>query len=140
MREFPVNKYSGIPFVDKGRTVKGADCWGLIREIYRIEFGITLPSLTAGYTSVSSRDEMDNVVAKEWKNWINIDIGREEPGDVIILRIMGLPIHLGIVLTGRRMLHTLKGMDAAIEHYDSRVWEKRVVGFARRQEIENGNS
>lgn len=36
------SKYIGIPYVIRGRTIKGLDCWGLPILLYRELFGVEL--------------------------------------------------------------------------------------------------
>ena len=38
-----MNRYIGIPFQDKGCLIDGADCYGIIRLIYKEDLGIEIP-------------------------------------------------------------------------------------------------
>jgi len=41
------SQFIGIPFVDKGHTVDGADCYGLIRLIYKESKAIDIPEFSS---------------------------------------------------------------------------------------------
>lgn len=126
------NKYIGVPFVDKGRMLsEGVDCWGLIREFYKNEFDIILPSLDAYYTSIKDRSACSSIIDTERKNWDCINSGDEREGDVIMLRLRGRPWHVGVVLANKRMLHVTEGCNTVIEKYNGSLWRGRVYGFVR---------
>lgn len=55
-------------------------------------------------------------------------------GDVIVLRLLGHPMHVGVVLGDRQMLHIEEGIDSAIESYAGPRWQHRVFGFFRYRE------
>ena len=38
-----LNKYIGVPYVPGGRDMDGADCYGLVKMIYRDGLGLDLP-------------------------------------------------------------------------------------------------
>jgi cell wall-associated NlpC family hydrolase len=38
----------GIPFTNRGRTLDGLDCYGLVMEVYK-KFDITLPEYNADF-------------------------------------------------------------------------------------------
>lgn len=40
-----VHRYLALPYVPGGRSSAGVDCWGLLRLVYAVEFGIALPTL-----------------------------------------------------------------------------------------------
>jgi probable lipoprotein NlpC len=132
------SNYISIPYVDNGRDEKGCDCWGLARLFYRNEFSIELPSYLGEYASAEEKKEVSATINRHKGEWEKVEDGEEKFGDIIILRLAGYPLHIGIVLENKRMLHTLKGCGTIVEHYDSRIWKNRIFGFVRHKENMNG--
>lgn len=126
--------YSEIPYLSNGRTKEGVDCWGLACLFYQHEFSILLPSYTDEYSSAEERKEVSAAINKHRGSWEEIPCGEESFGDIIILRLMGYPLHIGLVIAPQTMLHTLKGCGTIIERYDSRMWKNRIFGFVRHKE------
>jgi cell wall-associated NlpC family hydrolase len=128
-----VNQYIGMPFKDKGRTRKGADCWGLVRIVYAIEYGIDLPSYNEDYPSSTEAEEIGKLINCEKGKWYEIPAGKEKAGDIIIMRLSGHPTHVGVIAWPGYMLHTLKGVNTVLEHYTGILWRNRVVGIFRHE-------
>lgn len=132
------SNYIQIPYVDNGRDKRGVDCWGLARLFYWNEFGIILPSYTGEYSSAEEKKEVSDTINKHRGCWLEVQQGDETFGDIIILRLAGFPLHIGIILGNKKMLHTLKGCGTTIENYDSRIWKNRIFGFVRHKERLDG--
>ena len=127
-----VLKYFDLPFKERGRDFDGVDCWGLVRLVYQNEFMIELKDLSEGY--VTTKDDcLADIVKREAEGWKPIKSGFEKAGDVVVLRLRNEPIHVGIVLDGKRFLHIQRGINAAVESYRSKRWGNRVEGFYRRK-------
>lgn len=136
MSESWTNKYISVPFVDKGRSEKGCDCWGLARLIYQKELGIDLPALL-DYRDTLDRQTISNVYESESQKWQEISLGDEKPFDLIVLKMMGFPMHVGIVFKSGFMIHCLKDVGTVVVNYKSRQWVKRIVGFYRYDNASN---
>lgn len=125
--------YIGIPFVDFGRDRQGLDCWGLVRLVLLEVFKIETPSYAEEYQSALDRSSVgthiDSVVADP--EWLEIAVGHEEVGDVIVTRVHGLPCHVGIVIAHGFMLHVHPGINTAIEDYTRVKWRNSIRGFYR---------
>lgn len=128
------SKYVGLKYADKGRTEKGLDCWGLARHIYKEELGIILPSFTDSYSTSETREEIAAIIEFQKMKWEAIPSGKEQPFDIILLRILGIPMHIGVVIEKRKMIHVFKGSNTTIENYTSAQWRHRVLGFYRYKE------
>ncbi len=121
-------KYIGVPFEDGGRTLAGFDCWGAIWLAYR-ERGIELPD----YGEISALDLRR--VAREIEGgqeaWQPVETPREF--DVVLLRLYNRRWigHVGLMVDGRRMLHTEKASAAVVVALDHYTVRNRVAGFRR---------
>lgn len=124
-----IEKYLKIPFKNKGRDWNGVDCWGLVHLFYKEEFGIQLPP----YLDVNEKwDEVGKIAAVmgvEKNKWKKVAI--PQFGDVIMFNIVGIPVHVGIALDKKMMLHALDKVGVSIEPYKSLKWEFRLEGFYR---------
>lgn len=122
-----------VPFVDKGRSWAGWDCWGAIVLFHQEVLGIRLPSYTEDYSdagsSVRSRENLRHLITRHLPKWTSVRHTR--PGDVVLLNIAGRPIHVGLALGDGRMLHTERKVGTIIERLSSPMWARRIEGVYR---------
>lgn len=121
--------YVGIPFKEKGRDESGLDCWGLVRLWYKNELGVDLPSYLNVYSHTKEKVVAETIAAESSAHWRSVDT--PERGDVVLLRVMGLPWHVGVYLGGNKFLHVQQGCDSIIENLDSTRWRNRILGYVR---------
>ena len=126
-------RYIGLPFREHGRERSGLDCWGLVRLVMAEQFGRPLPSFISEYRRTTSAEDIGRLITREAAAWMGVEAGREKAGDVIVLRMRGVPMHVGLVLGDRHMLHIERGVDSAIERYGSPRWSERIYGFYRHE-------
>lgn len=125
-------EYLNIPFVEHGRERAGADCWGLVRLIFHEQRQIVLPSYAEAYASIEETAELATICrgerARAWE-----PAPRAEPSlfDVIIFRIKGEPIHVGLALDNEYFIHTMRHSWSVIERWRSLSWRNRVVEVCR---------
>jgi len=123
-----------VPYLAGGRSEAGADCWGLVVLFYRKHFNVELPTF-------------DDVVPDKTDHYVNTAEGarriketvgafREvqsiEFGDVVLCNIIGLPIHVGIVVSKNEMLHAMpQSTYPVIERFTGLKWQRRIQSFHR---------
>jgi len=129
------SEYIGLEFKSNGRDRYGLDCWGLVRLVLMEQFRIKCPSLNQSYQDTKDMESIPLVVDDTKEMFIPIKLGDEMAGDVIILRVRGIPMHVGIVLGGNKMLHIEENINSSIEDYSGKRWRDRVIGFYRHKEI-----
>ena len=126
-----VSDYIGIPYQDKGRTVAGCDCWGLVRLVLFQQWGRVLPSLDESYEKVDPA--MTAKLVDQTSALVNAKrVEAPEPGDVVVMRSLASPsAHVGIVVPGGYLLHVDRGITARVERLDSPRISHRIEGYYR---------
>jgi len=123
-----IDKFIGVPFKALGRTFAGCDCWGLVRLWYQDKLGIDLP-MYASYASETDTEAISSIISRQKIHWT--PVAKFEPGDVIVIRMAGKECHVGIYLSGNRLLHARSGVDSCIESLDHTRWRNRIAGGYR---------
>lgn len=134
---FWAGHYIGLPFKSRGRTTAGLDCWGLVRLVLHEQFDIQVPSYVYRYSSTDTAHDIAPLIQHEKTKWKSINRTDLECGDVLILRMQGVPMHVGLVLDHQFMLHIERGINSVIERYDTRRWADRLIGIYRHNDREN---
>lgn len=115
-------RFVGIPYLDGGDSGGGADCYGLVRLVYREVRRVEAPSLArVGRSEASPGDKAPR--------WVKSDCGAV--GDVVVFALGGVPAHCGVVVGRDLMLHAIRGRRSAIESYGTSMWAKRIAGYYR---------
>ena len=127
------SRYIDLQFQDRGRGPR-YDCYGLVLEVLRREYGITgLPDFSGSYRHTGDRDNIKACIASEAANWNKVSIPKE--GDVIVFNIGGWPQHVGICVGERQgqpmFLHIHKGANSTVEPLNSSIWKNRISGIYR---------
>lgn len=127
--------YVGIPFLDHGRDRDGCDCWGLVRLVLAEQAGLDLPSygeISADALLAVSRRIRAATDAGPWRR---VDGAPRRALDVVVMRSLAdaaaVPVHVGIMLDARRMLHTVKAADSHAVPLSHPSVAPRIIGFFR---------
>ncbi len=125
------DRYVGIPYHDRGRSLVGIDCYGLVCLVYRELRGIELPSYAEGYVTASDRRAIAQLVAGGLSDWQPVAVGEERPFDGCLMREGARPTHIGLVVSPGLVLHVDRGETSRIERYQHGPLAQRLVGFFR---------
>lgn len=125
------DRFVGIPYLDRGRSIVGVDCWGLLFLVYRELRGIELPSYAERYVTGSDRVAMARLIAGELDDWQEIEAGEERTFDGVLMREGNFPRHIGVVTQPGMVLHVFDGQTSRIERYRSGILANRIAGFYR---------
>lgn len=126
------DKYIGTGFEEKGRGPDVFDCWGLLKWAYEHDHPrrIILPGYEEMYKSTNDKETLGRVIFEErqerWK-----EVETPLAWDAILVRMQGVPMHVGIVTKPGMMLHCALGVGTAHESYNSTRWRNKVLGFFR---------
>lgn len=131
-----VDGYVGVPFLEFGRSDQGWDCWGLVHVLAARHFGYGVPSYADDYSSADDRAELAALIAGELGPWRPAESHRA--GDVVLMRLLGRPCHVGLVIAPGWMIHVERGIDTMVDRYDGDRWGRRVVGVFRHAAVAEG--
>ena len=129
------SKYIGVPYVSKGRSpCPGWDCYGLYWWVQREATGRILPDYLGSYVHDGTPGR-DTSVAMALRGhtarWQGVPMAEVVPGDAVVFNLAGVPLHVGLVIGGGKMLHCLQGRETVVEQYVTAGWSKRIEGFYR---------
>lgn len=135
-------KYLNIPFLERGLTHAGCDCWGLYRLILMEQANIQLPEwidIQPGADAAKVETILANANSPQWEL---INPGYEQKFDVVLMRGLvedknndrkhSAPIHIGCVVTSDILIQIERGSGVTIGNYKTHFKiRRRVVGFYR---------
>jgi cell wall-associated NlpC family hydrolase len=128
-RRMPVVELIGIPYLPLGRSMQGADCWGIVLLAGRHLFDIDYPEYF--YSAADMLDEACEHIRRETQgpHWTSLPEGGPYPrGCVHIFRVKGFQTHCGIHLGGGDFLHSLAGRNSCVESLFGADWSHRKTG------------
>ena len=122
-------EYLRIPYLHQGRSMKGADCFGLVRLFYSSECQVELPDFTEDYPV-------------EWwgtKNYF-LDLYKEynfervegvQPHDILMFRNSITAVgHIGIALDDENFIH-MGSSGCCIANYSFSAWKRQLHSVYR---------
>jgi cell wall-associated NlpC family hydrolase len=108
--------YIGVPFLDRGRTRNGCDCYGLVHIVYLSELRLALPSYEGTYATVKDAAAVQAAWARFSSFWRRIE--DPEPFSVALFEFSNGRLHCGVMIDSRRMLHVEEGKDACVQTFE----------------------
>lgn len=125
-----VRPFVGLPFAELGRGPEAFDCWGLCRWALLQVLGLETPDYLDAYSDVGDEVAVPRAIrdglAAEW-----IEVNNPEPFDLVILKVAGRLMHVGLMVNSTEFLHAPEGQLSCVERYTERAWSRRVLGFYR---------
>ena len=115
-------KAFGVPFIAGGRDFDGWDCYGVNISAYRDVWGIQIPDYS-GYKIKDFRQLAALFENRKDGFWRRV----EQPAPMVAASIFrrGLPIHTGICVNSREVMHVEENIETCIES----ITAFRIEGF-----------
>lgn len=123
-----INDLVGIPFENKGRSLEGCDCWGLLRLYYQELLSITLPSYDQ-YDNTQDGEKIASLINHYKDAWQPVT--EPQLSDVVLMRVDGQDMHVGVYVGDSKFLHIRDGGFSTIEKLRSPKWQNRIAGYYR---------
>ena len=129
-------RWKGTPYRHQGRLLgSGCDCAGLVIKVRESLFGVP-DKWDKNYSRLPSNWNIKRLMDREF---IQINFSEIDIGDILLLKIVSEPQHVGIVspYSDRSfgMIHCYSSMGKVVEHRFNKVWADRVVQAYRMPEV-----
>ena len=116
------------------------DCYGLVRDFYRREYGLTLRNYArpVGFDHSGLLLLTDNF-RREGFEIVNTPIALLEPGDGLLMMLASRQVnHVGVYIGERKFLHHLYPRPSSAEMLDPR-WQQRLSLIVRHPDVTEQN-
>lgn len=116
------------------------DCYGLVRDFYRREYGLTLRNYArpVGFDHSGLLLLTDNF-RREGFEIVNTPIALLEPGDGLLMMLASRQVnHVGVHIGERKFLHHLYQRPSSAEVLDPR-WQQRLSLIVRHPDVTEQN-
>lgn len=116
------------------------DCYGLVRDFYRKEYGLTLRNYArpVGFDHSGLLLLTDNF-RREGFEIVNTPIALLEPGDGLLMMLASRQVnHVGVYIGERKFLHHLYQRPSSAEILDPR-WQQRLSLIVRHPDVTEQN-
>lgn len=114
------NKYIGTPY-------HRMDCWNVAKKFY--EDVMQNPLTISGPDRPLGPDDTEPLIRSLKGEFKEVHISDAEFGDILVLRLYGRPVHLGIYLDKSHMLHTQMKVGCIIDRLSR--WKNMIEGCYR---------
>lgn len=99
------------------------DCYDVVKLFYLKFFEISLDHHS--YPDPMDKSNTSKIIASQKSKFEQVST--PEFGDIVLLRVHGLPSHLGIYLWDDKFMHTTEKTGCIIDSLNQ--WKQRVEGF-----------
>ena len=118
----------GIPFKSEGRTLDGADCWGIVTLYYNLVLGKKIHSymIDADDFARISETMLSEIHTSKWEI-----LDKPEPNCIALMRLgyCSAPInHAGVILPSGRLLQSYESTGSIIVDPTNPLWS-RIIKF-----------
>jgi len=121
-------KYLTIPFMNKGRSFAGCDCFGLVKLIYK-DFNIAVPEFEISCDD--TRSIVKAIKCEVQRCWIRID--RPEKLALVVMATdmqrPGLVNHIGVGVDDHAFIHAFKKIGVSLTAYNHLYFGNCIKGF-----------
>lgn len=126
------NRFIGIPFISKGRSFKGCDCYGLVKLYYKEVLNIEIPETII--TADQPRRTFANYLNEISKNWTSTV---PEKNAVVVMSVNAehptLITHFAVMIDDKRFIDTRENMSSYLTSIDDEKIKNQIKGFYKWQ-------
>jgi len=131
-------KHVGIPY-------KELNCWDHTCRVFKMEFGIDLPTYREHYADEAEKDEIRKLLSGEEfedssidEMWRPIPFEEVREGDAALFSGDRRFIHTAVMIDKHTMIHSNKGtVYSKIDKLNNGYWNNVLIGYYRHKEMED---
>jgi len=124
-----VNKFLGIPYKHRGRSLEGLDCWGFLKLVY-LDLGFKLFDIEdLEYEKVWGLHGKDYFSENYIHDWEKVDNPKVLDA-VLFMNSKGIANHAGIIFKNRKFIHCCRS-GVVVSRMNDPSWNIRIEGFYR---------
>ncbi len=127
-----MDKFIGIPFVSKGRSFRGCDCYGLVKLYYKEVLNIEIPETII--TSEQPRRTFANYLNEISKNWTSTVPSKNA---VVAMAVNAehptLITHFAVMIDDKRFIDIRENMSSYLTSIDDKKIKNQIKGFYKWQ-------
>lgn len=118
----------GIPYVRKGRAIKGADCFGLVKLYYKHILNIDIEDVNIDDSQ--TRKIFANYLREISRNWKQSTCVKHSVVAMATdVKHPNLITHFGVMLDDKHMLHTDKNSNSHVIKITHDLVKNKIKGF-----------
>lgn len=127
-----MEKFIGIPFVSKGRSFRGCDCYGLVKLYYKEVLNIELSETVI--TAEQPRRIFAHYLNEISKNWSSTF---PQKNAVVAMAVNAehptLITHFAVMIDDKRFIDTRENMSSYLTSIDDEKIKNQIKGFYKWQ-------
>ena len=127
-----INDFIGIPFVSKGRTFRGCDCYGLVKLYYKEVLNIELPETVI--TAEQPRRTFANYLNEISKNWtLTVPSKNAVVAMAVNAEHPSLITHFAVMIDDKRFIDIRENRSSYLTSIDDEKIKNQIKGFYKWQ-------
>lgn len=123
-----IRDFIGLPFLPRGCSFAGVDCYGLAVLFNKEVLEVELPDYRDLYISTDDLAETSGAIKEGRKQWQPVEMKDAAIGDVALFRQMGSVSHCAVFIDDTTFLHVRSGQWSTLESFSSMNWINRFEG------------
>jgi len=108
-----------------GKSYEEYNCWDLIQKLYQELYDLRVHQCYGN--KVPSKEERQDLIRTEKGQFIKTE--NPKPGDIMLIRILGIECHIGMYLGSKKFIHSMQGNGVVIDSISR--YATRVNGYYR---------
>jgi cell wall-associated NlpC family hydrolase len=112
-----------------GKPYTTYNCWDLVKNLYNDIYDLDVHQYYG--LDVPDYKECESLIKTNKGEFFKVE--RSQPGDIMLLRVLGIECHIGLFIGSGRFIHSLKTSGVVIDSVSR--YSTRVTGYYRHRSL-----